>query len=117
MVEQAGQSAAALQAREVALTERYAEVAAADRSLADAIAAAHSISREALAALGRIEAEIESAVATHVPGDGPAAARELQRFLIDKQREIATVVADAQERASAKAAAVQQLTGAYRTSV
>jgi Domain of unknown function (DUF4226) len=117
MVEQAGQSAAALQARAAALADRHAEIASADRALAEAVAAAHSVATEALAALGRIEAEIESAVAAHVPEDGPAAARQLQRLLIDKQREIASVVADAQTRASAKAAAVQELTDSYRTPV
>jgi Domain of unknown function (DUF4226) len=117
MVEQSGRSAAALQALGSALADRHAEVASADRALADAVAAAHSAAREALAALGRIEAEIESAVAAHVPEDGPVAARQLQRFLIGKQREIATVIADAQEQASTKTVALQQLMDVYRRSV
>jgi hypothetical protein len=117
MVEQSGQWAAALEGRQAELADRYAEVASADRSLADAVAVAHSTALAALAALARIESEIESAVAAHVPEDGPVAARQLQRFLIDKQREIASVVADTRDRASAKAAAMQRLMDVYHRSV
>jgi hypothetical protein len=117
MVEQSGQSAAALQARQAALTDRHAELGGADQTLAAALAAAHVAAREAMTAFDRIEAEIESAVAAHLPEDGPVAARQLQRLLIAKQREIATVIADTRDRAAAKAVAVRELADVYRTSV
>jgi len=117
MVEPSGQSAAALDARRSALAQRHAEVAEADRMLAEAANAAHTITVESLAALDRIEAEIASAVAAHSVDAGPAEARELQRLLIAKQREILDMVTRARDQAHEKAAAVQELTEVYHTSV
>ncbi|HEX5144033.1 MAG TPA: DUF4226 domain-containing protein [Mycobacterium sp.] len=115
MVEQSGQSIAALQRGGQALADRHAELVDADRLLADAVTTAHTTTVEALAALDRIEGEIETAVAGHLTEDGPAAAHELQRFLIAKQREIIAVVTEARDRAQAKATAVRELADAYRS--
>jgi Domain of unknown function (DUF4226) len=115
MAEQSGQSAAAPVTRLSALANQYRAVAAADLQLAEALAEAHTAGVNALERLDRIEAEIDSAVAD--PGlfaaDTGAGARELQRFLIGKQREITAVVAETAERAKLKADAVKELIGLY----
>ncbi len=116
MAEQSGRSAADLRARLSALSERQGAVAEADRRLAAALAAAYASTLGALERLDRIEAEIESAVAAPraFASDTTAGARELQRFLIAKQREIVEVIAEAAEQSELKAASVQQLTQMYR---
>ena len=118
MAEQSGGTAAALQARLTELANRHGMIAEADRRLAEVVSTAHGAAGEALAVLNRIEAEIESAVAARdtLASDVPAGARELQRFLIDKQREIIAVILDAQERAASDIGVLQQLSTAYHTS-
>jgi phage-related tail protein len=106
----------ALQAGLSGLAQRQTALAEADRRLTDTVASAHTVAIRALNRLDRIEAEIESAVSTHrtVASDAPAGARELQRFLIAKQREIIAVVTEATEQAATKTAVLQELIDAYR---
>jgi Domain of unknown function (DUF4226) len=116
MVEQSGQSVDALRARLDALSQRHTLVAEADRRLADTVTSAHAVTVGALAQLDRIEAEIESAVSTArtCAVDTSAGARELQRLLIAKQREILVVVSEADEQSAMKTAVVQELLDTYR---
>ncbi len=116
MAEQSGQSSDTLQARLDALSQRHSGVAEADRRLADAVATAHAVTVAALEHLDRIEAEIDSAVtaAQVLALDAPAGARDMQRFLIAKQREILAVVTEASEQSAMKTAVVQELLDAYR---
>lgn len=115
MAEQSGQSIDAMQSRSAALSGRRVDIAEADNLLAAAVSSAHAISVGALAALDRIEADIETAVAdpSTFALDTTAGARALQRFLLAKHREIIAVVTDAQAEAAAKTAAVQELQSSY----
>jgi hypothetical protein len=118
MSEQAGHSVAAIQARQAALAKHHGTVAEADRVLAEALASAHAAMRESVRRLDAIADEIERAV----PGqadltiDTPLGAREFQRFLLAKQREIAAVVTDAHELDRAKRAVLDGLRDQYAAS-
>jgi len=115
MSEQAGLSVAAIQIRQAALVSRRGTVAEADRVLAELLASAHAVIRESISRLDAIAAEIDRAVPDHADQgvDTPLGAREFQRFLIAKQREIAAVIARAHELDRAKAAAVESLRAQY----
>jgi Domain of unknown function (DUF4226) len=118
MSEQAGTSVGAIQARQAALAKHHDAVAEADRVLAEALAGAHAAMRESVRRLDAIADEIERAV----PGqadlaiDTPLGAREFQRFLLAKQREIAAVVTDAHELDRAKRAVLDGLRDQYAAS-
>jgi hypothetical protein len=118
MSEQAGHSVGAIQARQAALGKHHSAVAEADRVLAEALASAHAVMRESVRRLDAIADEIERAV----PGqadlaiDTPLGAREFQRFLLDKQREIAAVVTNAHELDRAKTAVLERLRAQYGAS-
>lgn len=116
MAEQSGESSDALRSRLGTLSQRYTAAAEADQLLADAVLAAHGVAVGALARLDRIEQEIVSAVSTAQTFalDTAVGSRELQRFLIAKQREILAVVTAARDQSAAKAAAVQELSSVYR---
>jgi hypothetical protein len=118
MSEQAGLSVAAIQIRQAALVSRRGTVAEADRVLAELLASAHAVIRESISRLDAIAAEIDRAVPDHADQgvDTPLGAREFQRFLIAKQREIAAVIARAHELDRAKAAAVESLRAQYAAS-
>ncbi|MFP1153995.1 DUF4226 domain-containing protein [Mycobacterium sherrisii] len=117
MAEQAGPSLAAIRAQQSALATRHDSLADADRTLLDVLAAAHAASRENIERLDAIAEEIEHAVPIYagLAMDTPLGAREFQRFLVAKQREIAAVVADARELDRAKAAVLERLRGTYDT--
>jgi hypothetical protein len=118
MSEQSGPSVAAIQARQVALTNQHGTVADADRVLAEVLASAHAAIRESIRRLDAIADEIERAA----PGrdglavDTPMGAREFQKFLVAKQREIAAIVADADELDRAKTAVLEGLRAQYTVS-
>lgn len=111
MSEQAGLSVGAIQTRQAALANRHNTVADADRVLAEVLASAHAVMRVSLSRLDAIAAEIDRAVPDESePGiDTPLRAREFQRFLIAKQREIAAVVARAHELDSANRTVLEGL--------
>lgn len=117
MSEQAGFSVGAIQTRQAALANRHNSVADADRVLADVLASAHAVIHESIGRLDAIAAEIDRAV----PGESeqaintPLRAREFQRFLVAKQREIAAVVARAHELDRAKKAVLESLRKYYAT--
>jgi hypothetical protein len=113
--EQAGRSVAAIGEQQAALSIRYAAAADADRALADALADAHAATAEAVRRLDGIAAEIDGAVANQAALglDTAMGAREFQKFLIAKQREIAAVVSTARELAAAKTAVLEALHERY----
>ncbi|SPM39576.1 hypothetical protein MNAB215_1791 [Mycobacterium numidiamassiliense] len=113
MSEQA--SLAAIRARQSALASQHGSVADADRVLSEVIASAHAAIRESIRRLDAIAEEIDRAVPNHaaLAADTPMGAREFQKFLIAKQREIAAVVAAAHQMDSAKAAVLQSLREQY----
>jgi hypothetical protein len=107
-----GDSSGALASARRALAARDAELVAADRALAEAVAGAHAL---AVASTGRIDAiAAELDATTEAPRDNPAAARELSRHLVGKNREIAAIIAEAQAAAHAKAVALQELIASYQ---
>jgi hypothetical protein len=115
MPEQAGRSIVAIGEQQAALSTRHAAVADADRALADALAEAHAATVEALSRLDGIAAEIDGAVANQagLGLDTAMGAREFQKFLIAKQREISAVVSTARELADAKKAVLETLREHY----
>ncbi|BAX90205.1 DUF4226 domain-containing protein [Mycobacterium shigaense] len=117
MSEQTGPSLAAIQARQSALASQHGSVSDADRVLAEVVASAHAAIRESIRRLDAIADEIDRLVPgqARLAVDTPVGAREFQKFLIAKQREIAAVVADAHELDRAKAAVLESLREQYTT--
>lgn len=118
MSEQSGPSVAAIQARQAALADQHGTVADADRVLTEVLASAHTAIRESVRRLDAIAGEIERAASDqdHLAVDTPMGAREFQRFLVAKQREIAAIVADAHELDRAKTAVLEELRAHYAVS-
>ena len=115
MPEQGGHSIVAIGDRQAALSTRHAEVADADRALAVALAEAHAATVEAVRRLDGISAEIDGAVANQgaLGLDTAMGAREFQKFLIAKQREISAVVSTAREVGEAKKTVLDTLREQY----
>ena len=113
--EPAGPSVAALAARQAALAGQRDTVADADRVLADVLASAHAAIRESVRRLDAIADEIDRAASgrTELAVDTAMGAREFQKFLVAKQREIAAVVADAHEFGRAKTVVLERLQVQY----
>jgi hypothetical protein len=105
----------AIRAQQSALASRHSAVADADRVLAEAVASAHAATRESIRRLDAIGDEIDRAAAARaaLAVDTPVGAREFHRFLADKQREIAGVIADARELDRAKRAVLDGLRAHY----
>ena len=118
MSEQEQSALAAIQARQAAMATLHGTVADADRVLAEAIADAHAVLRDSVDRLDGIAAEIDRVVSGQAgPAlDTPMGAREFQKFLVAKQREIAAVVAHAHELDRAKSAVLQSLRAQYTSS-
>lgn len=106
---------AAIQARQAAMATLHGTVADADRVLADTLAEAHTVMRDSVSRLDAIAAEIDRVASGHADPaiDTPMGAREFQKFLLAKQREIAAVVARAHELDRAKSAVLQSLRAQY----
>jgi hypothetical protein len=115
MAEQAGLSIGAIGEKQAALSKQHVAAAEADRALADALASAHAATLEGVRRLDAIEAEINHAVANQaaIGLDTAMGAREFQKFLIAKQREISAVVSTARELGDAKKAVLDTLRGQY----
>ncbi len=115
MAEHAGHSMAALEARRAVLFKQHSTAADADHVLAEALASAHAAAAEGINRLDAIAEEIESAVGRQAGSgaDSPVSAREFQRFLIAKQREIIAVVSTAHELDNAKKTVLEGLRTQY----
>jgi uncharacterized protein DUF4226 len=115
MAEQAGRAIEAIGEGQAALASRQAAAAEADRALADALSSAHAATVEGLRRLDAIAAEIDHAVAnqTAIGLDTAMGAREFQKFLVGKQREILAVVSHAHELDIAEKAVLETLTTHY----
>jgi Domain of unknown function (DUF4226) len=118
MAEQAGLSIGAIQEKQVALSRQRAAAAQADRVLGDALDSAHAATVDGVNRLDAIAAEIDRAVESQVAMgiDTPIGAREFQKFLIAKQREIFAVVSDAHQLDAAKQAMLENLLKHYAAS-
>ncbi|MGH3532872.1 MAG: DUF4226 domain-containing protein [Mycobacterium sp.] len=118
MAEQAGLSIDAIQEKQAALSKRHGAAADADRVLAEALVSAHAATVEGVRRLDAIAAEIDRAVEDQaaIGVDTPTGAREFQKFLIAKQREIIAVVGHARELDGAKKAVLEKLLPHYTAS-
>jgi UDP-N-acetyl-D-mannosaminuronic acid transferase (WecB/TagA/CpsF family) len=118
MAEQAGLSIGAIRERQVALSRWQAAAAHADRALAEALASAHAATVDGVGRIDAIAAEIDRAVENQVALgiDTATGAREFQKFLVAKQREICAVVSDAHELAAVKKAMLENLFQHYTAS-
>jgi hypothetical protein len=109
---QAGDSGEALEAARRALAARDADLADADRVLAQTVREAHSVAVEAIGRIEAIGSDIEAVVT--VRREGAAEGREIGRQLVAKNREIADAITEAKAAAHAKTAVLQQLMDRYR---
>jgi Domain of unknown function (DUF4226) len=118
VTEQSGLSIGAIGEKQAALSRQHGSAAKADRALVDALATAHAATVEGVRRLDAIAAEIDRAVANQaaIGLDTAMGAREFQKFLIAKQREILAVVSDAHELDTAKKALLEKLTEHYSAS-
>jgi hypothetical protein len=115
MSEPAGPSVGAIRARQAALVSQHSTAADADRVLAEALASAHAATREAITRLDAIAEQIDRAATNRadLAVDTPIGARAFHQFLVDKQREIEAVVADARELDRAKRVVLDGLRAQY----
>ena len=118
MADQAGQSIDAIGDAQAALARQHAAAAEADCALTEALASAHAATVDGIRRLDAIAADIDLAVANQaaIGLDTAMGAREFQKFLITKQREILAVVSDAHELDAAKKALLEKLTAHYSAS-
>lgn len=117
MPEQPGPSLEAVEARRSALASQQGAASEADRVLSEVLISAHDAARESVRRLDSIAEQIEHARANQadLALDTPMGAREFRKFLLAKQREIASVIAEARELGQAKMAELQSLRVQYGT--
>jgi UDP-N-acetyl-D-mannosaminuronic acid transferase (WecB/TagA/CpsF family) len=122
MAEQAGLSIGtfvdAIHAKQAALSRQHAAAAEADHVFREALASAYAATVDGVGRLDAIAAEIDRAVESRVSMgiDTPMGAREFQKFLTAKRREIFAVVSDAHELDNAKRVALENLLQHYTAS-
>ncbi|MFZ0905909.1 MAG: DUF4226 domain-containing protein [Mycobacterium sp.] len=92
---QEGAAADAIRDAEAALAHQNSATAQVDLQVVTAVLNAHQQNAEGRAALAKLQHDIEAAVTTRSDLDTPAGARDFQRFLVGKLRDIRDVVANA----------------------
>ena len=92
---QEGAAADAIRDAEAALAHQNSASAQVDLQVVTAVLNAHQKNAEGREALNRLQHDIEAAVTTRSDLDTPAGARDFQRFLIGKLRDIRDVVVNA----------------------
>ena len=111
-----GAAAEAIRDAQEALGQQKSAAAQADLQVLEAVRNAHAGRAEGVAALDRLQREIEDAVAAHADLDTPAGARAFQRYLVDRLRDIRAVVESAGLDSTSKAALAEALTNLYASS-
>ena len=108
-------SVAAARERQSALSGQHGAAADADRILTQVLVSAHASARESVRRLDAIAEQIDRATQhqADLAIDTPLGAREFQRFLAAKQREIVEVVADARELDRSHKAVLENLRAQY----
>ena len=111
-----GVAAEAIRDAEAALAHQNTVAAHVDLQVVTAVLNAHAAHDEGLAELVALQRDIEQAVTARTDLDTPAGARQFQRFLIGKLRDIRNVVENSSLDATSKAALAAALTTLYASS-
>jgi hypothetical protein len=111
-----GAAAEAIAYAEAALAQQNTASSLLDMQVISAILSAHRQTVEGGEALTALQHDIEAAVHTRSDLDTPAGARDFQRFLIGKLRDIRTVVLDASLDDTSKSALMAAWTALYEAS-
>ena len=112
----AGEAAQAMATAEAALAHQNSASSQLDLQVISAILNAHLKTVEGSEALTTLQQETEAAVRTRSDLDTPAGARDFQRFLISKLRDIRAVVANASLDDTSKSALMVAWTSLYDAS-
>lgn len=111
-----GEAAEAMAGAEAALAHQNSASSRLDMQVITAILNAHLKAVEGQEALTSLQREIETAVLTRSDLDTPAGARDFQRFLIGKLKDIRTVVLNASLDDTSKSALMAAWTSLYDAS-
>ncbi len=111
---QQGDTAAAMKKAESDLAQQNSVTAQLDLHVVGAILNAHAETVEGSDRLRRLQQEVEDAVRLRTDLDTPSGARDFQRFLISKLREIGAVVESAALDDTSKAALASAWTALYK---
>jgi hypothetical protein len=111
-----GEAAEAMAGAEAALAHQNSTSSQLDMQVITAILNAHLKSVEGAEALSKLQRETEAAVLTRSDLDTPAGARDFQRFLIGKLKDIRTVVLNASLDDTSKSALMAAWTSLYDAS-
>ncbi|MHA7648737.1 DUF4226 domain-containing protein [Mycobacterium sp. ML4] len=111
-----GDAAKAIADAEAALAHQNSVTSQLDLQVVSAILNAHLMTIDGRDALDRLQRDIEIAVATRSDLDTPAGARDFQRLLIGKLRDIREVVATAHLDDTSKSALMAAWTSLYNAS-
>jgi hypothetical protein len=112
---QEGDAADAIRNAEVALAHQNSTTAQVDLQVVTAVLNAHQKTTAGTQALNRLQRDIEGAVATRSDLDTPAGARDFQRYLIGKLRDIRAVVAGANLDDTSNSALMAAWTSLYNS--
>ncbi|HEU4362773.1 MAG TPA: DUF4226 domain-containing protein [Mycobacterium sp.] len=118
MAEQSGPSVAAIRAKQAALADRYRAAADADQALVEVVQGGYAGGAAAGRRLDTIAAELDACVEQQslFAVDTPMGAREFQRLLLAKQRQLIAVVVEAQQDVVARRELLRSLQPRYRGS-
>ncbi|OBK10750.1 DUF4226 domain-containing protein [Mycobacterium asiaticum] len=111
-----GDAAEAIARAETALAHQNSVTSQLDLQVISAVLNAHLKSVEGGSQLAKLQQELETAVAMRSDLDTPAGARDFQRFLISKLRDIRDVVASASLDDTSKATLMAAWTSLYNAS-
>lgn len=112
---QQGDAADAIRNAEVALAQQNSTTAQVDLQVVAAVLNAHERAAAGGEALGKLQHDIEAAVTTRSDLDTPAGARDFQRYLIGKLRDIRSVVASASLDDTSNSALLAAWTSLYNS--
>ncbi len=110
---QEGDAADAIRSAESALAQQNSSAAQLDLQVISAILNAHLTAVDGKEALTQLQRDVESAVRTRTDLDTAAGARDFQRFLLGKLKDIRTVLAGASLDGTSKSALMAALTSLY----
>ncbi|KMV21405.1 DUF4226 domain-containing protein [Mycobacterium heckeshornense] len=113
---QRGAAADAIRDAEIALAQQNSACAQLDMQVVSAILNAHQKTLEGSDALAALQRDVEAAVRSRTDLDTPAGARDFQRFLTGKLREIRAVVTGTGLDDTSKSALMAAWTSLYRVS-